>query len=203
MDAAPAGSGRSRPLVCVDLADVETRPREVAAALLSAAENEGFFYLVNHGVPQHEVDAAFALSRSFFTAPDDVKRATRGDTVNAHYVLGYTTEELEEGTMRQGMLCGAWAAASTPSQRAAPDSRLAAPRCAAYDNSRMASLWPSDEQLPGFKQARCRRSQPRACTGDVTCAPAECVLRHAALPPLHAPAGRRGGQAHALLCACS
>ena len=97
---------RARPLVVVDLADVETSPETVAAALLSAAENEGFFYLVGHGVPQHEVDAAFALSRSFFAAPETVKNATRGDTSNAHYVLGYTTEELEEGTMRQGMLCG-------------------------------------------------------------------------------------------------
>lgn len=95
--------GPARPLVVVDLANMDAQP----AALLSAAENEGFFYLVNHGVPQHEIDAAFELSRRFFAAPDDVKRQTRGDTSNAHYVLGYTTEELEEGTMRQGLLCGA------------------------------------------------------------------------------------------------
>jgi isopenicillin N synthase-like dioxygenase len=96
----------ARPLVVLDLADVEKSPDKVAAALLSAAENEGFFYLVGHGVPQSEVDAAFALSREFFHSPEEVKRQTRGETSNAHYVLGYTTEELEEGTMRQGLLCG-------------------------------------------------------------------------------------------------
>lgn len=98
---------KPRPLVVVDFTDVDTSPETVAAALLSAAENEGFFYLVGHGVPQHEVDAAFALSREFFAAPEEVKRQTRGETSNAHYVLGYTTEELEEGTLRQGLLCGA------------------------------------------------------------------------------------------------
>ena len=177
MEAAGAASERARPLVCVDLADVETRPREVAAALLSAAENEGFFYLVNHGVPQHEVDAAFALSRGFFAAPDDVKRATRGDTDNAHYVLGYTTEELDEGTMRQGMLCGACAAAST-SLHAAPDSRpprLRGPaaqrtttrawrRCGRRRSSCQAS---NRRVLPPLASTRLRR---RTST-----APAECV----------------------------
>ena len=83
---------------------------------------------MGHGIDQEEVDDAFALSRSFFAAPDDVKDATRGDTSNAHYVLGYSKEVLEEGTLRQGLLC-------------------------AYDNSRMANLWPSEAALPGFKSA--------------------------------------------------
>jgi isopenicillin N synthase-like dioxygenase len=98
-----------RPLVVVDLSAGPCR--ETAEALLSAAEHEGFFFLVGHGIPQQEVDAAFALSRRFFAAPDDVKRATRGDTSNAHYVLGYTEELLAEGTTaRQGFLCGAFCA---------------------------------------------------------------------------------------------
>jgi len=98
---------RRKQLACIDMSNLETRKAEIAAALLAAAEKEGFFYLVGHGVPQSAVDAAFALSRSFFAASDEVKNATRGDNSNAHYVLGFSTEELEEGTMRQGMLCGA------------------------------------------------------------------------------------------------
>ena len=127
LSAVLAQSTVSHPLARIDLSDFDNRKCEIAASLLAAAENEGFFYLVNHGIPQDAVDAAFALSRRFFAAPDDVKHATRGDNSNAHYVLGYSTEELAEGTMRQGMLC-------------------------AYDNSRMAPLWPSEEQLPHFKE---------------------------------------------------
>ena len=153
---APAGSAPPRAaqqLARIDLADFDTRKHDIARDLLAAAENEGFFYLVNHGVPQHEVDAAFALSRSFFASPDEVKYATRGDNSNAHYVLGYSTEELDEGTMRQGMLCGASAAPAQP-RGGACLTPSPVPARAAYDNSRMAPLWPSEEQLPGFKQAR-------------------------------------------------
>ena len=154
---APAASAQPRAaqqLARIDLADFDARKHDIARDLLAAAENEGFFYLVNHGVPQHEVDAAFALSRSFFASPDEVKYATRGDNSNAHYVLGYSTEELDEGTMRQGMLCGACTAPAQP-RGGACLTPSPMPARAAYDNSRMAPLWPSEEQLPGFKQVRC------------------------------------------------
>jgi isopenicillin N synthase-like dioxygenase len=105
---------KRRSLAVIDLQDIDNRPADVSKALLSAAENDGFFYLVNHGVPQFEVDAAYELSRAFFNASDEVKNATRGDTTNAHYVLGFSTEELDCGTMtmREGMLCGACSALS-------------------------------------------------------------------------------------------
>ena len=191
LEAAPA---QRKQLACIDMSDFEARKGEIAAALLAAAENEGFFYLVGHGVPQSAVDAAFALSRSFFAAPEEVKNATRGDNSNAHYVLGFSTEELEEGTMRQGMLCG------TPLRDVHARMRVKLTRivCAAYNNSRMAPLWPSEDHLPGFKGVRAHAiPQARSMQGaasDVICAcRAEC-------PAFHAPAGRRRGQDDAVLC---
>lgn len=118
-------------LVVVDLSDFEARKTEISAALLTAAEDCGFFYLTNHGIPEADVQAAFALSRAFFAAPDEVRRATTGDTSNAHYVLGYSEEAQPEGTTRQGYLC-------------------------AYDNARMRPLWPDEAHLPGFKERALR-----------------------------------------------
>ena len=118
-------------LLVVDLSDYERRKADIAASLLTAAEDCGFFYLTGHGIGEEDVADAFALSRAFFAAPKAVRRATTGDVSNAHYVLGYSEEAQPEGTTRQGYLC-------------------------AYDNSRMRSLWPSEEHLPGFKQRALR-----------------------------------------------
>ena len=84
----------------------------------------GFFYVTGHGIPQTEIDAAFALSRRFFDLAPSAKAATTGESSNPHYVLGYSREDTEEGMMREGFLCG-------------------------HDNSRMRELWPA--QLPEFR----------------------------------------------------
>ena len=118
-------------LLVVDLSDYERRKADIAASLLTAAEDCGFFYLTGPGIPEQDVADAFALSRAFFATPEDVRRATTGDVSNAHYVLGYSEEAQPEGTTRQGYLC-------------------------AYDNSRMRSLWPPEQHLPGFKQRALR-----------------------------------------------
>lgn len=46
---------------------------EITAELCDAAENVGFFSIVDHGITQEEVDKAFATSQAFFALPDDVK----------------------------------------------------------------------------------------------------------------------------------
>ena len=92
-------------LAVVDLADFERRKADVGAQLLSACEGSGFFYCVNHGIPQAEVDAAFARSRAFFALPAAAKRAVVGDQTNPHYVLGYTEESTGGAIMREGLLC--------------------------------------------------------------------------------------------------
>ena len=97
----------ARKLVCVDLSDFERRKADIAASLLSAATDEGFFFVTGHGVSDADLQRMYALSRQFFTLPEDVKGRTRGPMSNPHYVLGYFSEELELGPVRQGFLCGA------------------------------------------------------------------------------------------------
>lgn len=57
----------------ISLRDFENRLEEITSELCDAAENVGFFSIVDHGITQAEVDNAFATSQAFFSLPDDVK----------------------------------------------------------------------------------------------------------------------------------
>ncbi len=52
----------------------------VAAEMLAAAENTGFFYVRGHGIDQALIDGVFAAAGQFYAAPEADKR---GVTVNA------------------------------------------------------------------------------------------------------------------------
>lgn len=53
--------------------DADAR-RRVAAQIVHAAENTGFFYAVGHGIPQDLIDGLFAAAAGFFERPDAEKR---------------------------------------------------------------------------------------------------------------------------------
>jgi isopenicillin N synthase-like dioxygenase len=57
----------------VSLRDFENRMDEITAALIHAAENVGFFTLVDHGLSKDDIDTMFATSKSFFDLPDETK----------------------------------------------------------------------------------------------------------------------------------
>lgn len=44
--------------------------------LLNAAENAGFFTLVDHGISKEEIEAQFAISKAFFDLPAEDKAKT-------------------------------------------------------------------------------------------------------------------------------
>jgi len=48
--------------------------RRVGEAIRQACSETGFFYIVNHGVPQAVIDRAMAAARAFFAHPAEVKR---------------------------------------------------------------------------------------------------------------------------------
>jgi isopenicillin N synthase-like dioxygenase len=58
----------------------------VAAEVSRACENIGFFYALNHGVPDQLVDRAFAASRRFHALPLDQKLALRLNDNNIGYL---------------------------------------------------------------------------------------------------------------------
>src|SRR5689334_17490586 len=58
----------------------------VAAEVAHACENVGFFYALNHGVPDELVDRAFASSRLFHSLPLEQKLAVKLNDNNIGYL---------------------------------------------------------------------------------------------------------------------
>jgi isopenicillin N synthase-like dioxygenase len=58
----------------------------LAASLAHACENIGFFYALNHGVPDEIVERAFAASRRFFALSTEQKLALRLNENNIGYL---------------------------------------------------------------------------------------------------------------------
>ncbi|KXS09345.1 Clavaminate synthase-like protein [Gonapodya prolifera JEL478] len=57
----------------ISLRDFDTRKNQIAADLDIACHGIGFFYLVDHGIPQELIDEAFTLSKKFFDEPLEEK----------------------------------------------------------------------------------------------------------------------------------
>ncbi len=62
-----------RSIPTISLADFDNRVDQITADLVEAAENVGFFCVVDHGISPQEVDDIFAQSARFFSLPDDTK----------------------------------------------------------------------------------------------------------------------------------
>src|ERR1700746_3540250 len=58
----------------------------VAAEVAHACEDIGFFYALNHGVPDELIDRAFAASRRFHSLPIEQKLALRLNENNIGYL---------------------------------------------------------------------------------------------------------------------
>lgn len=114
----------SREVRVIDLSDFEQRRAEIADQLWDAAVDVGFFQLANHGVPLAQIREAFAMSEKFFALPPAVK---------AQYPLSRNAgwESLAQVRPSTG----------TPDQK--ESYQITRPR--------MAGLYPSEEELPGFK----------------------------------------------------
>jgi len=114
----------TREIRVIDLADFEARRAEIADQLWDAAIDVGFFQLANHGVPLAQMREAFAMSEKFFALPDAVK---------AQYPLSRN--------------------AGWESRKQVRPSTGTADQKESYQitRTRMAGLYPSEDELPGFK----------------------------------------------------
>ncbi|KAI0023556.1 Clavaminate synthase-like protein [Xylariomycetidae sp. FL0641] len=57
----------------ISMRDFDSRIDTITAELVAAAETDGFFALVDHGITEQEIEAQFDAAERFFTLPDDVK----------------------------------------------------------------------------------------------------------------------------------
>ena len=62
-----------RPVPTISLRDFDSRMDMITQELLDAAENHGFFCIVDHGITRDAVDGIFDQSARFFNQPDPVK----------------------------------------------------------------------------------------------------------------------------------
>ncbi|KAF3013035.1 hypothetical protein E8E14_009455 [Neopestalotiopsis sp. 37M] len=74
-----------RPIPRISLSDFEDRIDEITQQLCAAAEDVGFFAIVDHGIPQADVDAMFATSEAFFKLPEAAKRSVPWSPQNVGY----------------------------------------------------------------------------------------------------------------------
>lgn len=80
---APPTRYSSRMIPKISLHDFDTRIDAITAELVQAAETDGFFVLVNHGIAVEDVEAQFAEAERFFAQPDEVKSAVPFSHKNA------------------------------------------------------------------------------------------------------------------------
>lgn len=62
-----------RPIPTISLRDFESRIDQVTKELIDAAENHGFFCIVDHGISPETIDHIFDQSARFFNQKDDIK----------------------------------------------------------------------------------------------------------------------------------
>lgn len=120
------GGAKERSVPRIDLTDFDDRRQEIADALWQAATVDGFFQLINHGIPQEQVDQAFADSAAFFGLANDAKSAF----------------PLRKGT-NAGWEYMAQVRPSTGTADQKESYQITLPR--------MDGLWPGDEEVEGFK----------------------------------------------------
>jgi isopenicillin N synthase-like dioxygenase len=89
---------------------------QVAKDIRSAAEDNGFLYIKNHGVPQEAINAAFAASKRFFTIPEADKLAIKINKWHRGY-LPFNNAVAGEGlkpNLSESFLVGGYLPADDP-----------------------------------------------------------------------------------------
>ena len=72
------GTIEARDVPRIDMSGFDARKAEIADQLWRASTEIGFFQIVNHSIPQEQIDEAFAMTERFFALPHETK---------AHYPL--------------------------------------------------------------------------------------------------------------------
>lgn len=120
------GGIKTREVPRIDMSRFEARKAEIADQLWKASTEIGFFQLVNHGIPQALIDEAFDMTARFFDLPMETK---------AKFPLGKGTNA--------GWEFKSQVRPSTGTADNKESYQITLPR--------MATLWPTGSELPGFK----------------------------------------------------
>ena len=122
------GKSKDREVPRIDIGDFEKRKLEIADQLWDASTRIGFFQLVNHGIPQQQIDEAFEITARFFALSPETKAKV---------------------AMLKGTNAGWEYKTQIRPSTGTPDNK----ESYQITTQRMAKLWPSGNELPGFKIA--------------------------------------------------
>jgi isopenicillin N synthase-like dioxygenase len=92
------------------LPTVDLSSSEASSQLLDAAQNFGFFYVINHGIDGELIDAVFGQAKEFFARPTDEKMQFQSNSTHYGYD-GKGSETLDRpnqsrGDTKEGMHVG-------------------------------------------------------------------------------------------------
>lgn len=118
-----------REVRCIDISDFDARKQEIAEALWSASVEIGFFQVSGHGIPLEDIRSAFERAERFFALPAETK---------AQWPLARNAGWEHKAQIRPST--------RTPDQKESYQ----------VTRPRMAGLWPTEEELPGFQEATLR-----------------------------------------------
>jgi len=71
-----------RHIPTISLRDFDAHIDDITVELVNAAENVGFFCVIDHDISQEQVDRIFELSATFFNLPDEVKSRVPFSPIN-------------------------------------------------------------------------------------------------------------------------
>jgi len=120
------GGTKDRSVPRIDLTDFEQRKTEIADQIWQASTEDGFFQIVNHDIPNSAIHQAFDDSARFFALDHEVKERFP--------LIGGTNAGWEYKAQFRP-------STGTPDQKESYQ----------VTRPRMAGLWPSDEEIDGFK----------------------------------------------------
>ena len=126
MGGAMDGETSAREVRRIDISDFARRKEEIAEQLWSASVDIGFFQVTHHGIPVEDIRAAFQRAEAFFDLPAETK---------AQWPLARNAGWEHKAQIRPST--------RTPDQK--ESYQITRPR--------MAGLWPSEAELPGFQAA--------------------------------------------------
>ncbi|PLB53879.1 2OG-Fe(II) oxygenase superfamily protein [Aspergillus steynii IBT 23096] len=148
---APPRSPTEDEIPVIDLTAINGTPqkrKDLASKIRAAAQNTGFFYVSNHGIPEEVIQNALAQAKAFFGQSEEDKRRVSHEKLKGHdgfYGVGTTQINKSETKDRK----------ETLSLRYNPENDPTVSDPTALNDERYGAqelLWTETSHLPGFRE---------------------------------------------------
>ncbi|KAK9849278.1 hypothetical protein MYU51_014503 [Penicillium brevicompactum] len=125
--------------------------KSIAAQIKAAAENTGFFYIENHGIPEEVIQSALSQAQAFFNQPSEMKElasSKKSKLSDGWHGLGTTQINKSETLDRKETFSIRYNPKNDPTI-SDPESLLADGR---FSDENADFPWSETSHLPGFRE---------------------------------------------------